>query len=102
MQIEERARNIGPHVHDFVAMIMGRNPNPEFGFRSCYGVLRLEKGHGAERLDSACRYALDLGTSSWRGLSNILRTGADLTADEQQAETGPITHSNIRGAEYFK
>ena len=54
-RIEKLARDIGSHVHDFAAMVMGRNPNPEFGFRSCYGVLGLEKGHGRERLDSACR-----------------------------------------------
>ena len=100
-QLEKRARDIGAHVHAFVTMIMERNPNPEFGFRSCYGVLRLAKGHGPERLDNACRYALDLGTSTWRGLDNILRTGADLIA-EQEPETKPIDHSNIRGSEYYK
>ena len=99
--LEKTARETGPHVHAFVTMIMARNPNPEFGFRSCYGVLRLAGSHDPERLDNACRYALDLGTSSWRGLDNILRTGADLTADGPQAET-PVTHPNIRGPESYK
>ena len=40
-RLEQRPRDIGPHVHAFVAAVMERNPNPEFGFRSCYGVLRL-------------------------------------------------------------
>ena len=100
-QLEDRARDIGPHVHAFVIAVMGRNPNPEFGFRSCYGVLRLAGSHGAERLDSACRYALDLGTRTWRGLDSILRTGADLV-DGQEPETRPIKHSNLRGPEYYK
>ena len=67
-RLEQKARDIGPHVHAFVAAIMERNPNPEFGFRSCYGVLRLAGGHEPERLDAACRYALELGTRTWRGL----------------------------------
>ena len=100
-QLENRARDIGPHVYAFVTTIMERNRNPEIGFRSCYGVLRLAKSHGPDRLDNACRYALDLGTRTWRGLDNILRTGTDLV-DEPEPETAPINHSNIRGPEYYR
>ena len=101
-QLEESARSIGPHVHAFIVAVMERNPNPEFGFRSCYGVLRLAKSHEPDRFDAACRYALELGTRTYRGLDNILRTGADRAAAEQEPETMPIDHSNIRGAEYYK
>ena len=98
-RIEGRARDIGPHVHAFVIAVMGRNPNPESGFRSCYGVLRLAGSHGPERLDKACRYALDPGTGTWRGPGSILRTGAG-PVDGQEPGTGPIEHSSIRGPEY--
>ena len=79
-RLEDSARDIGPNVHAFVVAVMERNPNPEFGFRSCYGVLRLANGHEPDRFDAACRYALELGTKTYRGLDNILRTGADLAA----------------------
>ena len=101
-RLEQKARDIGPHVHAFVTAIIERNPNPEFGFRSCYGVLRLAGGHEPERLDAACRYALELGTRTWRGLDNILRTGADRAAAEPELETMPIDHLNIRGPEAYK
>ena len=98
----EGARNIGPHVLAFVTAIMERNPNPEFGFRSCYGVLRLANGHEPDRFDAACRYAMELGSrKTYRGLDNILRTGADL-ADAPEPETAPIDHPNIRGPEYYR
>ena len=100
--LEKNARVIGPHVHAFVVALMKRQNNPEFGFRSCYGVLRLARRHEPERFDDACRYALDLGTRTYRGLDDILRTGADLAAAEQEPEITPINHSNIRGAEYYK
>ncbi|MYJ71490.1 MAG: IS21 family transposase [Rhodospirillaceae bacterium] len=100
-RLERDARNIGPHALALVIAIMDRNPNPEFGFRSCYGVLRLANGHEPDRFDGACRYAMELGSASYRGLDNILRTGADL-ADAQQPETAPIDHSNIRGPEYYR
>ena len=102
VRLEEDARRIGPHVHGFVVAVMGRQNNPEFGFRSCYGVLRLAKGHEPERFDAACRYALELGVKTYRDLDNILRTGAD-RADSEQADNGePIDHSNIRGASYYR
>ncbi len=101
VRLEQNARNIGPHVLALVVAIMERNPNPEFGFRSCYGVLRLANGHEPDRFDAACRYAMELGTKTYRGLDNILRTGADLTA-RQEPETAPIDHSNIRGPEYYR
>jgi len=101
-RLENRARDIGPHVHAFVITIMERNHNPEFGFRSCYGVLRLASGHEPDRFDDACRYALELGTKTYRGLDNILRTGADRAAAEQEPEVVPIDHSNIRGPEYYR
>jgi len=100
-RLERDARNIGPHALALVVAIMDRNPNPEFGFRSCYGVLRLANGHEPDRFDGACRYAMELGSASYRGLDNILRTGADL-ADMQEPETAPIDHSNIRGPEYYR
>ena len=81
---------------------MERNPNPEFGFRSCYGVLRLANGHEPARFDAACRYALELGTRTYRGLDNILRTGADRAAAEQEPEALPLDHPNIRGPEYYR
>ena len=100
-RIETRARNVGANVFAFVTMIMERNHNPEFGFRSCYGVLRLAGSHAAERFDGACRFALDNGTDTYRGLDNILRTNSDLV-DEEEAESHSIDHSNIRGPEYYK
>ncbi|MDE0174443.1 MAG: hypothetical protein OYH76_24855 [Defluviicoccus sp.] len=57
-RLEQRARDLGPHVHAFVAALMARQNNPEYGFRSCYGVLRLASNHPPDRFDNACRYAL--------------------------------------------
>ena len=98
-RLEQRAREIGPHVHAFITAIMKRTNNPELGFRSCYGVLRLAAGHEPERFDEACRYAMDLGTRSWRGLTTILSTNADRAAVEP--ESVAIDHANIRGPEAY-
>ena len=77
---------------------MERQNNPEFGFRSCYGVLRLTRSREPDRFDAACRYALELGTRTYRGLDNILRIGADRAA-AREPEIAPIDHSNIINAD---
>ena len=101
VRLEDKAR-LGPHVHAFVTAVMERNANPEFGFRSCYGVLRLANGHEPARFGATCRYALELGTRTYRGLDNILRTGADRAAAEQEPEAPPLDHPNIRRPEYYR
>ena len=100
-RLERQARQIGPHVLAFVTAILERNPNPEFGFRSCYGVLRLASGFEPDRFDAACRYALELGSRTYRALDDILRTGADRAA-AAEPETAAIDHPNIRGPEYYR
>ena len=65
-------------------------------------MLRLAKSHEQDRFDAACRYALELGTRTYRGLENILRTGADLANGQQEPERAPIDHSNIRGPEAYR
>ena len=68
--------------------VMDRYGKPELGFRSCLGVLRLAGRHDPDRFDAAWRYALELGTATYRGLDAILRTGADLVdADPTLADT---------------
>ena len=81
---------------------MGRYGKPELRFRSCLGVLRLAQRYDRGRLDDACRYALQLGSTTYRGLEAILRTGADLAEIEAVPEPPCPHHSNIRGPEYFK
>ena len=98
-RLEDQAREIGPHVHAFITAVMKRTNNPELGFRSCYGVLRLARGHDPERFDGACRYAMDLGTRSWRGLNTILSTNADFA--DAEPESVAIDHANIRGPEAY-
>ena len=92
---------MGPHVHAFAIAVMGRNSNPEFGFRSRCGALRLAGSHGAERLDNARRHPPGPGTGTWRGPDGIPPAGAG-PADGREPETGPIQHSSIGGPECYR
>ena len=102
-QLRGRAQAIGEHVDALIAAIFDDHPQPELGFRTCYGILRLASGTPHERLNAACRYALENGTLTYGGLASILETNADLCATEvDDGSAEPIMHKNIRGAKAFK
>ena len=82
-----------------IDLILRSRPHPEQGFRSCIGILRLEKRYGAERLDAACARALALGTRSYTSVAAILNN----RQDQKRAETElpSLFHNNIRGPGYY-
>ena len=100
--LEREALGLGTHVHGFIAAVMARYVKPELSFRACLGVIRLASQYDPDRFEQACRYALELGTDTYRGLDTILKTGADLIDIEEEPEPPSFDHSNIRGPECFR
>jgi transposase len=59
------AAKIGPATIALVEAIMKAKPHPEQGFRACLGILRLEKGYGAQRLEAACHRGNHIGATHY-------------------------------------
>ena len=97
------AGTVGPHVKALVQAILETRRHPEQGYRSCLGILRLEKRYGDSRLDAACHRALAVGARSYKNVESILRNGLDgqPLPDEQPDERKALTHDNVRGPEYY-
>ena len=96
------AEKSGLNVRALCETILARNAAPELGFRSCLGILRLEKVYGRARLDAACARAHRLGALSYRSVSSILKHRLDESAaDELEVERAPIEHENVRGPGYY-
>ena len=70
-------RKAGPHTAAFVERLLESRPHPEQGYRSCLGLMKLLRAYSAERLEAACRRALDIGTLSYGSVKSILATGLD-------------------------
>ena len=96
------AESVGPDVKLLVEAILASRRHPEHGYRSCLGILRLQKRYGSERLDAACRRAHRFGARSYKSVESILRTGLDRQPlpDELSDERPSTTHDNIRGPSY--
>jgi transposase len=56
------AHKYGECTAELINQIMQSRRHPEQGYRSCLGILRLEKTYGAQRLEAACARALLIGT----------------------------------------
>ena len=97
------AEKSGPHTAAVVSRILQDRPHPEHGYRACLGIMRLGKRYSAQRLEAACRRALDIGGVSYRSISSILKNGLDrLPAEDEQASLDlPQNHENLRGSSYY-
>lgn len=96
------AATVGPETAGHIAAIMEHRTHPEQGFRSALGIMRLAKEYGNDRLEAACKRASKYRLYSYKGVANILKTGADkLDVRKNTSAAPPIVHDNIRGPGYY-
>lgn len=100
-------QNIGDGTRAVVQWQLENRPHPEQGYRACLGLLNLSKTYGEERLEAACRRALAIGSPTRKRIIAILKARLDehpnlFPAADTAAATASRTHSNLRGADYFR
>jgi len=101
-RIRRWAATVGPETAGHVAAIMEHRTHPEQGFRAALGIMRLFKQYGAQRLEAACKRASKYRLYSYKGVANILKTGADKLDERKNTPAiPPIVHDNIRGPGYY-
>ncbi len=101
-RIRRWAATVGPQTETHVGAIMEHRPHPEQGFRAALGIMRLAKQYGNDRLEAACKRASKYRLYSYKGVANILATGADrLDERKNTPDVPPIVHDNIRGPGYY-
>lgn len=99
------AGQIGPQTQNLVRLILESRPHPEQGYRSCLGLLRLEKRYSTERLEAACARALAFKAYSYKNVESILKNGLDqqpLCPPSPQPRLSLLKHENLRGREYYQ
>jgi transposase len=96
-------KTVGTSTARLMETIMESREHPEQGYRSCMGIMRLEKPYSKKRLEAACARAVAIGATSYRSVRSILEKGLDklpLPGSESEPTT-PISHQNIRGTDYY-
>ena len=92
---------IGPAVAALFAAIMADRPHPEQGFRTCLGIIALEKTYGQARLAAACQRAGLIKARSVGSVHSILQNGLDRAFLDEEPDREPLRHANIRGHKFF-
>ena len=95
------AEKIGPATAALTQAIMTDRPHPKQGFRTCLGILALEKTYGQVRLEAACQRGDLIKARSVDSIRSILKTGLDRAFLDPETEVEPLRHDNIRGRTYF-
>jgi len=99
-RIKSWGEKIGPHTRALMEAIMEHREHPEHGFRSCLGLIRLAKLYPSERVEQACRRALDLEAYNYRSVKSLLERNLEKTDPEAPQRIIPL-HSNVRGRSYY-
>jgi transposase len=96
------AKKTGPATAELVQRIIDSRTHPEQAYRSCLGILRLEKHYSGQRLENAATRALKFCALSFKALRNILENGLDrLEENPDGLKPALPDHENIRGSGYY-
>lgn len=95
------ASKIGEYVKILVAKILDKRKHPEQGYRSCLGVINLSKKYGNQRLNKACKRAIEFRCYSYKTVQVILKKGLENIQEELPFWDTLPPHENIRGIDYY-
>lgn len=102
---KNKAAAHGEHVVGCVEHILTSVDYPEIGYKRVIGLLQLHKAYGSDRLNRACRMALNAGIPSYTRIKNILKNNMDkatiLYNESDSAHSHIPLHHNIRGASSY-
>jgi len=96
------AEKSGPSTKTVISRVLDSRPYPQQSYNTCFGIMRLGKNYGENRLEAACARALAIDACNYRSIESILKKNLDkqhLPATPPTAKM--INHSNTRKPEYF-
>lgn len=97
------AKGIGPESVRLVEGILKTRAHPEQAYRTCLGLMRLEREYGPQRFEAASHRACEIGAFTWSSVKSILESGFDrLPLQPSLPLQLPQAHSNVRGADYYR
>lgn len=96
-----KAARLGPATAQVADKILSTSIYMEQNYKSCFGLLMLEKRFGKQRLENACILALTGMRVNYTLIKNILHSGTDKQIPLSLDTPLPI-HANIRGPQQYQ
>lgn len=97
----KQAGRIGANTLKAASLILENSIYIEQNYKSCFGMLMLQKRYGIPRLEAACRRALQGTRINYTMIKNILERGLDKQLSILDEQPIP-THDNIRGKDNYQ
>ena len=98
----DRGADIDENLKEFIIQILQKKQHPEQAYKSCMGVLSMEKKVGRKRLINACIRAREYGLYSYMIIQRILDKGLDKINGDNVMDQVLPKHQNIRGKDYYQ
>lgn len=96
-----KAKEKSPELHLLIQLIFGQAHHPEQLYRTCDGLLRLQKTASPDAFEKACALAIEYRNFSYRFVERILKNNMAEHQDVMQTGQSLPEHPNIRGKEYY-
>ena len=97
-----QANMLGAYTLQVATHILSSSIYPEQNFKSCHGLIMLKHKYTPDRIDNACKRALNGHRIRYTTIRDILKSGLDQQLNRiDQIEPIPA-HDNIRGAQQYQ
>jgi transposase len=97
---QQRAKTLSDTLHQLITLVFTRPAHPEQWYKTCDGLLRLQRCSDPERFEKACTLAIAHEQYSYRFVSRLLENNL-FFPDEPQTPAPLPSHGNVRGADYY-
>ncbi len=99
----DKAAEIHEQVKVFIEGVLETKLHPEQAYKSCAGILNMERKVGRERLINACKRASSYQVYNYPIIVQILDKNLDQLSEEEKEQLHLMPpHENIRGSEYYQ
>jgi len=87
-------------LNQLLGHLFAQNRHPEQLYRTCDGLLNLQRKTDPQEFDKACQMAMEYQKYSYTFVLNILKN--KMTKEQETKPSQPLpAHQNIRGKEYY-
>jgi transposase len=98
----EKAKIKSESLYLFFEQLFKQNRYPEQLYRTCDGLLNIQRNAVPEDFDRACGIALENRVYSYQFISNIIKNGMTKNTPEKAKQKPLPEHDNTRGAQYYR
>lgn len=97
-----RAKIKSNTLYELVKLIFTQHRHPEQLYRTCDGLLNLQRKTDPLIFKKACQLAIKHKLLSYRSILNIIENKANYLEQEEENQVALPMHKNIRGKAYYK